>query len=194
MTSVAVPANATDLTPFATTLKEQKPDLVFVAWAGTNATQMWRTLSQQGVFEHSTVVTGLDIKASYPAFGPVASKITFLSHFFDGAADNKQYQALDSGLRKAGHEVDLFSTDGFTGAQMVVHALKKGKNDPDAMVQALEGWKFDGPKGAMTIRAADHALLQPMFTATLVKSGKNYRAKLVDTLSPEQVAPPVAKD
>ena len=39
------------------------------------------------------------------------------------------------------------------------------------MVTALEGWSFDGVKGKMTIRADDHALLQPMFQAKLAGSG-----------------------
>ena len=39
------------------------------------------------------------------------------------------------------------------------------------MVSALEGWEFESPKGKSTIRKEDHALLQPMFTAKLVKDG-----------------------
>ena len=57
---------------------------------------------------------------------------------------------------------------------MVVRALSEGGDDVDKMVTALEGWKFDGPKGAMEIRADDHALLQPMFTAKLVKEGTSF--------------------
>jgi branched-chain amino acid transport system substrate-binding protein len=59
VSSVLVPSAATDFTPFATQVKGQTPDLLFVAWAGTNATQMWTTLSQQGVFDTTKVVTGL---------------------------------------------------------------------------------------------------------------------------------------
>ena len=58
------------------------------------------------------------------------------------------------------------------------------------MVTALEGWKFDGPKGAMEIRAEDHALLQPMFPAKLVKEGAGFVPQLVETLAPADVAPP----
>ena len=57
---------------------------------------------------------------------------------------------------------------------MVVRALSEGGDDVDKMVTALEGWTFAGPKGAMEIRAADHALLQPMFTAKLVKEGSGF--------------------
>jgi len=189
--AVEVPAAATDLTPFATKVKGAAPDLLFVAWAGANATAMWTTLGQQGIFEQTKVVTGLDIKATHPLFGDVATKIDFLSHFFEGAADNAAYQALDKGMKAQGGTVDLFTTDGFVAGQMIVHALEAGGEDVDKMVGALEGWTFEGPKGSLEIRAEDHALLQPMFTATLEKEGTNVVPQLVDTLDPAAVAPPV---
>ena len=188
--SVLVPSAATDFTPFATQVKGQAPDLLFVAWAGANATQMWTTLAQQGVFTTTKVVTGLDIKPTHALFGEAGDKIAFLSHFFAGAADNPEYQALAAGLKKGGQDVDLFTDDGFVAAQMVVRALSEGGDDVDKMVTALEGWKFAGPKGAMEIRAADHALLQPMFTAKLVKEGSGFVPQLVATLAPADVAPP----
>jgi branched-chain amino acid transport system substrate-binding protein len=192
VTPVLVPAGATDLTPFARQAVDAAPDLLFVAWAGQNATQMWQSLQQQGAFAATTVVTGLDIRPTYPVFGPAASQIQFLSHFFPGAADNEAYKALESGLAKQGSEVDLFTNDGFVAAQMVVHALQEGGDDPDAMVKALEGWTFTGPKGPSTVRAEDHALLQPMFTARLVPAGDGFTPQLVNTLAPDAVAPPVA--
>ena len=74
---------------------------------------------------------------------------------------------------------------------MVVQALSEGGDDVDKMVSALEGWKFEGPKGAMEIRAEDHALLQPMFTVKLVKDGNGFKPERVDVLEPSAVAPPV---
>ena len=188
--AVEVPAAATDLTPFATKVKTAAPDLLFVAWAGANATAMWTTLGQQGVFDQTKVVTGLDIKATHSLFGEVGTKIDFLSHFFEGAADNAAYQALDKGLKEQGGTVDLFTNDGFVAGQMIVHALEAG-GDADAMVAALEGWSFEGPKGTLTIRPEDHALLQPMFTASLKQDGTNVVPERVDTLGAEAVAPPV---
>jgi branched-chain amino acid transport system substrate-binding protein len=153
---------------------------------------MWQSLQQQGAFEASTVVTGLDIRPTYPIFGAAADKIQFLSHFFPGATDNEAYKALEAGLAKQGAEVDLFTNDGFVAAQMVVHALQEGGDDTAAMVKALEGWTFTGPKGESTIRAQDHALLQPMFTARLTPTAGGFAPQLVATLPPDAVAPPVA--
>ncbi|MGW4679156.1 substrate-binding domain-containing protein [Micromonospora taraxaci] len=186
VSSVRAPASATEFTPFASQIKTAKPDLLFVAWAGTTAPAMWQTLDQQGVLASTTVVTGLDIRASWPTFGAAGTKISFLSHYFDGASDTEASKALKAKV----NTIDLFHPDGFAAAQMVVRAAQEGGDDVDKMVTALEGWSFDGVKGKMTIRAADHALLQPMFQAKLAGSGTAFTATAQKSLTGDETAPP----
>ncbi|MCG5460598.1 substrate-binding domain-containing protein [Micromonospora sp. MED01] len=186
VSSVRAPASATEFTPFASQIKTAKPDLLFVAWAGTTAPAMWQTLDQQGVLSSTTVVTGLDIRASWPTFGAAGAKISFLSHYFDGASDTEASKALKATV----NTIDLFHPDGFAAAQMVVRAAQEGGDDVDKMVTALEGWSFDGVKGKMTIRAADHALLQPMFQAKLTGSGTAFTATAQKSLTGDETAPP----
>ena len=173
VTPLLVPATATDLVPFAKQAADADADLLFVAWAGTNATQMWESLNQQGAFDDSTVVTGLDIKPTHAVFAPVAADLSLLAHYFDGATDNEAEKALVAGLAEKGGTQDLFSPDGFNAALMVVHAAEASPDDVDGMITALEGWEFEGPKGAMQIRAEDHAMLQPMFQAKLVDTERH---------------------
>ncbi|GAB3333542.1 substrate-binding domain-containing protein [Micromonospora halotolerans] len=191
VSSVRAPASATEFTPFASQIKAAKPDLLFVAWAGTTAPAMWQTLDQQGVLSSTTVVTGLDIRASWPTFGAAGSKISFLSHYFDGASDTEAAKAAKAKI--PGGTLDLFHPDGFAAAQMVVRAVQEGGDDVDKMVKALEGWQFDGVKGKMTIRAEDHALLQPMYQAKLSGSGTAFTASAQKTLTGDESAPPVAQ-
>ncbi|MGV9215912.1 substrate-binding domain-containing protein [Micromonospora sp. RB23] len=186
VSSVRAPASATEFTPFASQIKAAKPDLLFVAWAGTTAPAMWQTLDQQGVLSSTTVVTGLDIRASWPTFGAAGAKISFLSHYFDGASDTEASKALKAKV----NTIDLFHPDGFAAAQMVVRAVQEGGDDVDKMVTALEDWSFDGVKGKMTIRAADHALLQPMFQAKLTGSGTAFTATAQKSLTGDETAPP----
>jgi branched-chain amino acid transport system substrate-binding protein len=186
VSNIAVPATATDFTPFASQIKAAHPDLVFVAWAGTTASAMWQALDQQGVLSSTNVVTGLDIRASWPSFGRAGEKLHLIAHYFDGATDNAAYQALKAAV--PGGKTDLFHPDGFTAAQMIVHALQAAPGDVDKMVAALEGYRFDSVKGQVTVRAEDHALLQPMFQAKL--AGGN--ATPVSTVPAEAAAPPVA--
>lgn len=194
VSKLLVPLNSTDFTPFARQAKQAAPDLLFVAWAGATTGPMWQSLDQQGVFAATKVVTGLGNVASYPAYGPAASKISFLSYYFGAAASNPVNDALVAGLTKQGKEADLFSPDGFVAAQLIARAVEKAGGDAsvDAMISALEGWTFQAPKGQETVRAADHAMIQPMFQAKLVTQGGSLTPQLLTTVPGDQVAPPPA--
>jgi branched-chain amino acid transport system substrate-binding protein len=190
VSQILVPAAATDFTPFARQAAQAGADLVFVAWAGDTTSAMWQALDQQKVLTSTTVVTGLANTASYGAYGPASGKINFLSHYFPGAADNPVDTAMKAAITKAGGTPDLFSPDGFVAAQLIVHAVEQADGaDVDKMITALEGWTFDAPKGSVTVRAGDHAMLQPMFRAKLTGSGTSWKPVLVATVPPATTAP-----
>jgi branched-chain amino acid transport system substrate-binding protein len=186
---VLVAEDVTEFTPFAQQVLASKPDLVFVAWAGATSGAMWQAMSQQGVLDAIPVVTGLGDRATFGAYGEASEKINFLNHYFGGAADNKVDTAMVEALKKKGAEPDLFSPDGFNAAIMLVHAVKEGKGEVNAMIKALEGFTFQGPKGENTVRAKDHALIQDMYQAKLVASGGTFTPELVDTVPATDVAP-----
>ena len=186
---ILVPEDATEYTPFARQIIDAQPDMVFVAWAGASSGAMWESLSQQGVFDQTKVVTGLGDRSTFNAYGAAAEKINFLNHYFPACCANPVNDAMIQAIEADGGTPDLFSPDGFVAGQMIVHAAEQG-DDVDQMVSALEGWSFEGPKGTTTVRASDHALLQPMFQVKLVKDGENYKPELVKEVPADQVAPP----
>jgi branched-chain amino acid transport system substrate-binding protein len=189
VSNLYVPLSANDFAPFAQKIKDAKPDLLFVAWAGATGTALWKTLDEQGVFEATKIVTGLADRASYPSFQPVEAKLNFLSYYFYQAPKTKQNDYLIAALKKQNKVPDLFDPDGFVAAQMIVHAIEKSDgSDVEKMLVALDGWSFDAPKGRETVRAQDHAMLQPMYIAKLVGS----EPQLLRTLDASSVAPPVS--
>jgi branched-chain amino acid transport system substrate-binding protein len=189
---VLVAEDATEFTPFAQQLIAAAPDLVFVAWAGASSGAMWTALSQQGVFDAAPVVTGLGDVATYGAYGDASGDISFLNHYFGGAAGTDAEAAMIDYLEAKGETPDLFSPDGFVAAQMIVQAIREGGDTVDGMIDALEGWTFDSVKGEITVREDDHAMIQPMYQAKLVQDGGAWVPELVDTIDAETVAPPVA--
>ncbi|MGP6176707.1 substrate-binding domain-containing protein [Microbacterium sp. A196] len=186
---VLVAEDVTEFTPFAQQVLSAQPDLVFVAWAGATSGAMWQAMSQQGVLDEIPVVTGLGDAATFGAYGEASEKINFLNHYFAAAPDNEVNTAMVESLEAAGATADLFSPDGFNAAIMLVQAVKEGKGDVDAMIAALEGFEFQGPKGTNTVRAEDHALLQDMYQAKLVADGSGFVPELVATVDAADVAP-----
>lgn len=186
---VLVAEDVTEFTPFAQQVLSAEPDLVFVAWAGATSGAMWQAMSQQGVLDSIPVVTGLGDAATFGAYGEASEKINFLNHYFPAAPDNEVNTAMVEAIEAAGGTPDLFSPDGFNAAIMLVQAVKEGKGDVDAMIAALEGFEFEGPKGTNTVRAEDHALLQDMYQAKLVADGSGFVPELVATVNASDVAP-----
>jgi len=191
---VLVPLTTTDFTPTALQVRADHPNLIFLAWAGTTGAALAQALDQQGVFSGTKVVTGLANIATYPFYGSAGAKFDYISLYFYQAPDNAANQFLISQMKQRyGTVPDLFTADGFVGAEMVVHAIQAGgASDVNAMIDALSGWSFLAPKGMQQIRASDHAMLQPMYQVKLTEvSPADFTPSLLDSLSPSQTAPPV---
>ena len=194
VSKILSPFGTADLTPYAQQLKNSGADAAFVAWANTtNSAAMWQSLQQQGVPKQMTIVTGLANRGSYDALGPLVQGVTLLSHYVYRAPKNPVNTYMIRWIAKNRHSVpDLFTPDGFVTAQMICRAVAKGGTDTSKQISALEGWQFVAPKGKQHIRPQDHAMLQPMFQVQLVPaSGGHFAVKVVKTVSPGDVQPPV---
>lgn len=191
--SILVPEDVTEFTPFARQIVDAEPDLVFVAWAGADAGSMWSALNQQGAFDAAPIVTGLANEATFSSYGAAGEQISFLAHYFPGAAQNEVEEFMIDHVEEQGSTPDLFTPDGFMAGQMIVQAVEEGGGtDVDSMVESLQGWEFEGPKGITTIRPDDHALIQEMYQAQLNQDGSDWTPELIDTVAPEDAAPAVS--
>jgi branched-chain amino acid transport system substrate-binding protein len=195
ITPVLVPLSTTNFTPTALQVKADKPSLVFLAWAGTTGAALAQALDQQGVFDNTPVVTGLANIATYPFYGSAGAKFDYLSLYFYQGSANAANEYLISHMKSQFNSVpDLFTADGFAAAQMVVRAIQAGGGtNVNAMINGLAGWTFLAPKGEQTIRASDHAMLQPMYQAKLTDvSATDFTPSLVATLPSSETAPAVS--
>jgi branched-chain amino acid transport system substrate-binding protein len=188
VTSILVPLSATDFTPFAQQARNANADLLFVAWAGTSAPAMWRSLEQQRVLGSTKVTTGLAERATWGSYAP---GIDFLTHYVADAPKNKVNNWLKAKMKRRGQAPDLFTPDGFNAALMIARAVARGGDNVDRMITALEGWQFIGPKGINRIRQQDHALLQPMYQVRLRQNGSRWQAVPVKAFSPGNLQPPI---
>jgi branched-chain amino acid transport system substrate-binding protein len=189
VSSILVPASANDFTPFAQQAKNANPDLLFVAWAGTTAAAMWRSLEQQRVLGSVKVTTGLAERATWGSF---PTGIDFLTHYVSNAPKNKVNTWLVRKMKARNQAPDLFTPDGFNAGLMLARAVGRGGGtNVDRMISSLEGWQFVGPKGLNRIRQQDHALLQSMFQVRLRNVNGRPQAVPVKTFSPGNLQPPV---
>jgi branched-chain amino acid transport system substrate-binding protein len=192
VSGLLVPLSANDFTPFAQKVVDANPDLLFVAWAGASGVALMQSLQSAGVLDKTPVATGLDQRAGFPLFAK-ETKIQYIALYVPECSKSAPNEFLINADKKdLGKLPEDFENDGFVAAEMIVHAVASANGDDvPKMISSLEGYKFTGPKGPEQIRAADHALLEPMFIAKLQTSGSNVYPVCLRTLPPSAVAPPV---
>lgn len=188
-----VPLTANDFTPFAQKVINAKPDLLFIAWAGASGVALMQSLESAGVMNQTKVVTGLDQRATFPLFAKAGANMRYIALYLPECSHTAANEYLIKSDEKTLHSMpEDFENDGFVAAQMIVHAVASANGDDvPKMISSLEGYQFVGPKGPEEVRASDHALLEPMFTAKLVTRGSTIDAECVRTLPATAVAPPV---
>jgi branched-chain amino acid transport system substrate-binding protein len=70
-------------------------------------------------------------------------------------------------------EDDFITLPIYTAVQMLVKAMTQAASvDPLQVAKALEGMKYPGVTGEVTMRADNHQLLQPIYAATFTKAAK----------------------
>ncbi|MDP1712173.1 MAG: ABC transporter substrate-binding protein [Candidatus Nanopelagicaceae bacterium] len=183
---IKVATTATDFTPYAKKAADANGAYIFVAWSNAlTAGAMFTALRQQGVFAKTRPITGLAGVASYDIYGTIfdGANAVLTNSYFPGVVKTPTSIRLAADYAKQGISQDLFTSDGVNAAKMIVQALQKNAGvDIDTAIANLEGFRFIGLKGIMTIRASDHVLVQPMFIVKLVKDGAHFKPVLVSTL------------
>ncbi len=193
--TVFAPQDTTDFTPYLNKVLDSKAEVVIVTWAGAGFVPLFQQMQQLGIFDNMVVATGMGdnqtlAKGYADAVGSVVVSVYHYS-LFNNPVNNwlvEQHKA------KYNSPPDLFTESGFIQAQMLVKSVMSngGETNADGLIKALEGMQFDGPKGQYTIRAGDHALLQPMALVKLVntKDADFKFFQLVKLFKPEETAPP----
>ena len=171
---VYAPADTKDFTPYIQKAMDSKAENLFLTWAGTGYVTLFQQLSDLGAFKTMKVATGFGDNPSFTSvFGQAIAYVgqIGLSVYHYTAPSNPVNDYLTKRYIELYKEPpDLFSPGGMSSAIALAAALVKtnGDTNGDKMIAALEGLKFDGPKGTYFIRPEDHVCLQPMYILKLV--------------------------
>lgn len=206
--TILVDEAATDFTLPLTEVVESGADFWILTWAGATTVTLNQQIAALGVLEAipSVLVTNSN-DIMIPAFAdetlrPLYESATFFSTYhytLPGQDPDNPNPEVNEWLVERHMEVyndypDLFTECGFASAQALVAALEitEGDTDPAALIAALEGLEWAGPKGAYTMRAEDHQALVPMYIVTLKDPEAADFAfyQWEATISAEDTAPP----
>ena len=162
------PANTTDFTAAAQRLFDALKDkpgrkIIWVIWAGGGdpLNKVADLDPSRFGIELSTGGNILPALAAYKRFPGLEGA----AYYYYGIPKNPTNDWLVTEHQKRFNAPpDFFTAGGFSAAMAVVAAVEKAKStDSEALITAMEGLKFETPKGEMIFRKEDHQALQSMY-------------------------------
>jgi len=187
---IFAPADTTDFTPYMEQILDSGAEAWVVTWAGAGFISMMEAATELGVTDEMALGTAFINNSLIPVFfgNAIGSTAGILYHYT--APDNPINDWLVEQIKgRHGVPPDLFDADGMNAAIAVLEALKAtgGDTDTAALIAALEGMEFDGPKGTIYLRPEDHMAIQDMYVLTLlnVDDPEFKYFELVETTRPQ---------
>jgi branched-chain amino acid transport system substrate-binding protein len=162
---IYAPADTTDFTPYIQQAMDSGANNLFLTWAGTGYVTLFQALSDLGALDEMTVGTGYGDNASFAAvYGAAMDQIGLNVYHYTVPENEINDWLVERHMEEFNEPPDLFTAGGMASALALANALEVtgGDTTAEGMIAALEGMKFDGPKGTYYIRPEDHVCEQPM--------------------------------
>ncbi len=167
---IFAPLDTTDFTPYMEQVLDANADAFLVTWAGGGFIPLLQSAVELGVLDQTALAASFIDNVAQPAFfsNAIGSTSGILYHYT--LPDNEINDWLVE-QTQAQYETfpDLFDADGMNAALLLGNALRKSGGDASAaaLIAAMEGIEFEGPKGTILIRPEDHVAMQDMYIVTL---------------------------
>jgi branched-chain amino acid transport system substrate-binding protein len=193
-----VPPDTRDFTPCLQAILELEPDVLVQSWAGAGYRYLFSNMHSLGIFDRMHVTGGLGDREARHALGMDAVGMVGIIKYSHVLPQNPINDWLvEHHNERYGENPDLFTGGGFAAGVALVEALKRtgGETTTEDLISAMEGMKFQGPKGTYTFRPEDHQALQPMYVVEMVADPNPDHPwaipRLIREMSAEETAPPL---
>ena len=168
---IFAPLDTSDFTPYMEQILDSGAESWIVTWAGGGFVPMFQAAQELGVMDELGIgASFFDNLTMQAVFKPVIGQTSGILYCHQ-CADNPINEWLVQETR-ARYNVppDLFDADGMNAAILVVEALRAtgGDTSAAALIAAMEGMEFEGPKGTVYIRPEDHVAIQDMYIVKLL--------------------------
>ncbi len=169
------PLDTKDFTPWFGAIKASSPDVLFLAFAGSDSLRLMTQLHSFGMTKQYKLA-GIDcflLQQDLPAIAEPMEGFIQLNHFSPYNPD-KQMQSYTERFRKRWGVDPNIAAGTYDGVLFWAEAVKKAKSlDADKVAKALEGLCLDNTHiGRQCVRKEDHQVVMDMHLYR-VEKGKN---------------------
>jgi branched-chain amino acid transport system substrate-binding protein len=180
---VRVPVNNTEFSAYIQRVKDAKPDAVFVfVGAGPSPVAFFKTFRDAGLERMGirVIASGDALQEdALPAMGDepngVISSLNY-SAVHDSKLNRAFVSAFHASDKDAAHLPNFTAVAGYDCLAAIDRAIAKanGSTDPDKIMDAWKGMKFESPRGPIEIDAQTRDIIQNMYMRRTEKRGPIY--------------------
>jgi branched-chain amino acid transport system substrate-binding protein len=163
--TILVPSDTVDFTPYLQQVLDSGADINVQVWAGAGGITLAQQTVELGVLDNMSLVTGTNSNDIVAAAPPPAGTVAYIVYNYTLPDNEVNDWMVEQHIAAFGDVPDLFTECAFATAQALYAGLEatEGNPFPEAMIPALEGLTWDGPKGEYTLRPSDHQVLAPQY-------------------------------
>lgn len=195
-----VPTDTTDFTAAAERIftamndVEAERKLLFIIWAGGG-----NPMSQLNAMDPSRfgieIATGGNILPALTAYKELPGLEGATYYYYEIPENPINDWLVKTHFERFGTPPDFFTSGGMAAGLALVEAIQQagGSDDTEALIEAMEGMRWETPKGTMMFRPEDHQALQSMYHfRTEVQEDKDYGVPvLVREITMDEMSVPV---
>jgi branched-chain amino acid transport system substrate-binding protein len=193
--AVRFPVANPDFSAFVQRAKDLNPEAIFLfVPAGAQPAAFGKAVAERGLDPKAIKILGTGettAEQALKSMGDAALGIVTAWNY-----DYNDATRLNGEFVKQFNEVnkrnpDFMSVGGYDGMHLIYEALKKtaGKSDPDAMIAAVKGMKWESPRGAISIDPEFRDVVQTIYIRRVERVGGELRNVVFDKV--ENVRDPV---
>ena len=184
------PAKVPDFTPFFQRVKNEKPNALFIfVPAGAHAAAVAKTYNDLGMKADGIALIGpgdITQDTELNQMPKDAAGIVTSQHYA-ADLDNPQNKKFVAAWKKAygtNTTPDFMAEAGYDGMAAIFHAIKATKGDvkPAKVMAALEGWKFQAPRGPIEIDPQTRDIVMNEYISEVVLKDGHLGIKTLDTV------------
>lgn len=169
--TIYAPLETTDFTAYIQQVLESGADVLLPIWAGETSVTLYQQLDELGVRDNMTVLGAFNSNDIVAASATEANlgDVSWIVYHYTLPQNEINDWLVEKHQAVYDDVPDLFTECGFATAQALANAVTATNGDTTtaALIPALEGMQFEGPKGTYIIRPGDHQALVPMYIVQL---------------------------
>ncbi len=184
------PGQVPDFTPFFQRAKDKKPDVFFVfVPAGDHAVGVVKTYAALGMKQAGIELIGpgdITQDTKLQSMGNNAVGLVTMHHYNADLANPANKSLVAAWKKEYGADAtpDFMAVQGYDGMAAIAHVARtlNCKIDPAKAMAALKGWKYDSPRGPISIDPKTRDVVMNEYLSQLVmKDGRLHQKPLSTT-------------